>query len=466
MRELKKTFAFLIITMFMFSSFSISLSQLKAQSEQIPIVWQYDVGEDNFVWQVDISDDGRCMVAGTWRVIFFFEKSGSTPVWTYSSEATHIGISGDGRYFAARKGGTGLTPVYLFESSSNSPLWSYPGHSVAISRDGKYVSTSKYNGEYTVSLFSRSVNQPIWTAHLTGGDIDFTALSSNGEYLVAVDDSGRVYLFHRSSSTPIWIFKAEDKMKNVAISRDGNYIAAGCEDHNVYFFSRESSTPLWNYTTKGFFYANRFGIAMSNDGSYIAVGSGYGGYGPQPGDKNVYLFHKTSSTPLWKYETSAEAISVSISGDGQRLIAGNVGGQVYFFDTASGIPIWSFDTGDVAAAVVAISNDGNYAIAGTHRGGGKIFLFGPLSAPIDSLDSLTAPFWKQWWFWTTIALGITTSVFAFTTTHYRKKWRTLKESKVTPAKPVSKKEYIVCPNCGAKLPMNSTFCGKCGTPLK
>jgi len=76
------------------------------------------------------------------------------------------------------------------------------------------------------------------------------------------------------------------------------------------------------------------------------------------------------------------------------------------------------------------------------------------------------PFWAQWWFWAIVVLGITTSIFASTTVYYRKKTHTSKEPQVTPAKPVSEKEYKVCPDCGAKLPMDSAFCGKCGTSLK
>lgn len=72
----------------------------------------------------------------------------------------------------------------------------------------------------------------------------------------------------------------------------------------------------------------------------------------------------------------------------------------------------------------------------------------------------------QWWFWTIIILGITTSVLALTTIHYLKKARTLKEPKVILRKPVPKKEYKLCPNCGARLPVDSKFCGKCGSPLK
>lgn len=75
------------------------------------------------------------------------------------------------------------------------------------------------------------------------------------------------------------------------------------------------------------------------------------------------------------------------------------------------------------------------------------------------------PLWTQWYFWTNIALGTTTAVFAFTAFHYWKKALTTKESKSTVAKPLSR-ESKTCPNCGANLPADSKFCGKCGTSLE
>ena len=74
-----------------------------------------------------------------------------------------------------------------------------------------------------------------------------------------------------------------------------------------------------------------------------------------------------------------------------------------------------------------------------------------------------SPFWTEWWFWAIIALGVVTGVFAFTTVHYHKKASIPKDSKVTSTKPAQKKDFKVCSNCGASLPLDSVFCGKCGT---
>ncbi|NWG11391.1 zinc-ribbon domain-containing protein [Candidatus Bathyarchaeota archaeon] len=82
------------------------------------------------------------------------------------------------------------------------------------------------------------------------------------------------------------------------------------------------------------------------------------------------------------------------------------------------------------------------------------------NVPVDDL-----PIWQQWWFWTNVALAISTGSFALTTLYYRNKSSNPKETKITRNERVSK-EYRTCPNCGASLPIDSKFCGKCGTSLE
>lgn len=83
----------------------------------------------------------------------------------------------------------------------------------------------------------------------------------------------------------------------------------------------------------------------------------------------------------------------------------------------------------------------------------------------SEMSESETPLLMQWWFWTIIALGAIVAVLVFTTFHYRGKPSTLKETSVIQSKPTSM-EYKVCPNCGASLPADSKFCGKCGTSLK
>jgi len=74
------------------------------------------------------------------------------------------------------------------------------------------------------------------------------------------------------------------------------------------------------------------------------------------------------------------------------------------------------------------------------------------------------PFWLQWWFWAIAALGIVAIALTFTAAHFRKKTFAKKEAKASATQ--SSKDYKVCPNCGANLPIDSKFCGKCGASLE
>jgi ribosomal protein L40E len=75
------------------------------------------------------------------------------------------------------------------------------------------------------------------------------------------------------------------------------------------------------------------------------------------------------------------------------------------------------------------------------------------------------PLWMQWWFWTIIALGAVVVALAFTRVHYRKKPSVSKETSVMQSKTTQRANKI-CPKCGANLPADSKFCGKCGNSLE
>jgi plastocyanin/outer membrane protein assembly factor BamB len=196
------------------------------------------------------------------------------------------------------------------------------------------------------------------------------AISADGEYIVAGTLDGRVYLFDKDSSTPLWNYTTEEQVHTVAISADGEYIVAGSYDDKIYLFNKYNNTPLWSYDTGG----NIYSIAISADGEYIAAGSG---------DDKVYLFDKDSSTPIWSYETGHNVRSVSISADGEHIAAGSSDDNVYLFDKDSSTPIWSYTTTSDNLDSLAISADGEYITAGTAGSDDKVYLFrnDPVSRP-------------------------------------------------------------------------------------
>jgi WD40 repeat protein len=344
-------------------------------AETYRLAWSYQTG--NTVWSVSISSDGSYVAAGSadYRV-YLFSRSSGTPLWSYQTggAVSSVSTSPDGNYIAA---GSGDGKVYLFSRSSGTPLWSYQTggkvDSVSISSDGSYIAAG--GGYDMVYLFSRSSGTPLWS-YQTGGIVS-VSISPDGSYIAAGSYDGKVYLFSRDSSTPLWSYWTGGGVWSVSISSDGSYIAAATydPDSRVYLFSR-SSGLLWSYQTGG----TVSSVSTSPDGNYIAAGS----Y-----DGKVYLFSRSSGTPLWSYQTGGAVSSVSISPDGSYIAAEGGYGKVYLFSRDSSTPLWSYWTGGGVWSV-SISSDGSYIAAGSHDG--KVHLFSKNHLQPTSLSILPSSF--------------------------------------------------------------------------
>jgi len=81
-----------------------------------------------------------------------------------------------------------------------------------------------------------------------------------------------------------------------------------------------------------------------------------------------------------------------------------------------------------------------------------------------SEEPSTAPFWLQWWFWIIITVSIVAIALAcFILIRGKTMRKRGGESQQTERTGI---DYKTCPNCGARLPVDSQFCGKCGTRLE
>ena len=272
------------------------------------------------------------------------------PAWTHTADdwVETVDVSADGKYMVA---GTAWddTGVYLFNATSGDELWNHTTNdfvnSVAISAEGEYMVA----GGSDLFLYERSSGTPLWT-YDQGGDMVSVDISADGEYLVAGSYDNSVYLFDRDSSTPLWKYTVpgQQMVSTVSISGDGEYISAGSNDDNVYLFDRDSNTPLWN---------REIGLVasvdLSADGSYLAALNESG---------VVFLFGRDSSTPLWSYDMGEPGDELALSDDGAYLATGSRNDRVYAFGRDSSTPLWSIDTGS-NIRTTDISGDGNYIVA-------------------------------------------------------------------------------------------------------
>lgn len=227
---------------------------------------------------------------------------------------------------------------------------------VAISDDGGIISAVGYDQH--IYLFNSTSNTPIWSCLVNDNPCN-VVLSSNGNYILTGSNEGYVRFFTKDSSTPLWSYKTGITTESVAICPDSAYMVVGSNDNRIYFFNK--SGYIWNY------YAGKsfISVALSSDGSIITGASSSGDYG------KVYAFNKLSNTPLWNCDREYTT-SVTISPDGKYIASGSglsypgitPRGNISFFHISSPSPLWYYET-PYPARYMTISSDGQYIIA-TH----------------------------------------------------------------------------------------------------
>ncbi|MBA7622760.1 Outer membrane protein assembly factor BamB [subsurface metagenome] len=370
----KRTIILWLVSALLVSCLSLmGVGGVEAQASQEP-EWSYNAGYT--VSDVRISSDGNYIIINTTSSpgdnrLYLFSRSSSTPLWSYQAGAqiNSIGISSDGSYIVEADA---QGYICVFSRSSSTPIWSYYTgkwiNSVAVSSDGNYIVAGDTWGN--LYLLSRSTQTLAWNYN-TGGYVSSVAISLDGNYIAALDTvSERLYLFSKSSSTPLWYYQASDMLLGnldlVNLSSDGDYIVAGI-GYNIIVFSRTSSTPLWNYPTQDWVVS----VAISTNGFYIVAGGD---------DQYVHVFLYSSGIPLWSYQTGGDVYSVAISSDGSYITAGSQDDKVYLFNKGSSSPLWIYQTGSNVCSV-SISSNGSYIAA---VGGTKVYLFSrelPNTAP-------------------------------------------------------------------------------------
>jgi len=203
-----------------------------------------------------------------------------------------------------------------------------------------------------------------WWHFDSAGDSVQVAISGDGNYIAACSD--KLYLFHKAGSTPLW---NDAVTGSVAISNDGSSIAVGSPvDHHVYCYSKESNDPLWQFDTGN----EVTDVDISGDGTYIVAGTRV----TESGEPTVYLFHKDTNTPLWSRAEGIEVKAVDISTDGGTVAAAITGspfdpGRVYLFSNERDEPLWFGDMDNPTS--VALSGNGSHLAAGDWTGNVRLF---------------------------------------------------------------------------------------------
>jgi hypothetical protein len=212
----------------------------------------------------------------------------------------------------------------------------------------------------------------LWNNSMSVNDV---AVSRDGNYLAAVNNTGMFY-FAWDNSTPKWWYLWQNIFLSVAISADGEYVVAGDNTGHLCYFNDSKTTfgernsPTWMSADLGG-PIERGTLDMSDDGEYVALG-GTGitvWYYAGCRERKTYNENKTWNN----YLVAWDVLAVGISSDGKYLAVGGTNtsytGFVAFYTNASTVPYptkpfwssWSSISNPIRE--LALSDDGYAVVA-------------------------------------------------------------------------------------------------------
>jgi len=195
------------------------------------IIWQGDLVEGSWPYDVAISPDATYIVTGDTDDVLYFYNIGGSLLWNYTAGdwVTAVSISSGGEYTAA---GSWDNSLYFFNKTGHL-LWShefqYNVDAVSVSPEGDHVAAGMPTVE---DLFLYAKNGSLLLETPFYISIKAVSVSSNAERIV-VGAYKRVTVINKTANI-IFERETDDYVEDVAITADGRFVAFGCGDY-VYF---------------------------------------------------------------------------------------------------------------------------------------------------------------------------------------------------------------------------------------
>ncbi len=236
------------------------------------------------------------------------------------------------------------------------------------------ICNSFFISESSALVYSDPSTTPLWSYSTGNQYISAVAISSEGSYITAtcqnnvnninLPENGKVYLFDNlfsNQKSPLWNYSITNSFYSVAISANGSNIAVGGGyfDKRVFIFNTTNSIPHWIYSTGGWVYD----VDISNDGCLVATASGT--------SRNVFLLNNTESPSVLGFPTTGLTLRVVLSSNGSYMAVTDNAGKLYLFNTSNTSSEWVFTLSGDMSTSLSISADGNYIASGSD----KVYLF-------------------------------------------------------------------------------------------
>jgi len=341
------------------------------------------LAEGTYHWKVVADDGTRTFTSAVWS--FTTSAKVFQPLWSYATEGSfnfgQVSLSASGREIDVSPR-TGLQRLYHFDDHGPDVAWTHDleGTALAVitSAGGENILV---HADRKIHLFGRESATPLWN-YSAKSYFDTVTMSSNGDYIMAVDPStSEVLIFGRDSPVPIWNY-SQDRGANHT-----HFLMGGCFSPEGDHFAIYSRTDLYLYQTEGF---KRLWEAQIGDGRHNALLSANGEHllvstssYETDGENALELYGKDGPDPVWRHTTQDSIYTYSFTAKGDRFLFadGSWNGQrkVYLHRTGQASPLWTYETQEALTAA-QVSDDGRMIFVasnpmeGTY--GGRILLFG------------------------------------------------------------------------------------------
>jgi len=262
--------------------------------------------------------------------LYKWHSGSSTPDWSFPIPSATVGgvrcvvVSPDASTIALVV--TMLRPqrvrLYCFDADSPVPIATFDanegtsGGNIDITADGRFIAFYALADAFVYDRDTQSVR---WTGYMGGGN-DPLAISGDGEYIAYGWMSLYVRRWNGSTYEALWSEPGGNFwVKTCRFSNEGSTLVVGWCDHDSYLqnrielFEMPDRTPLWTYLYRrgsGEYQDIPREIAITNDGSYIAVGS----WGDEANtNPEVHVFEHDAPAPILTLDTPGSVFDIDIA---------------------------------------------------------------------------------------------------------------------------------------------------------